>query len=800
VEKRWFIFIVLSILIWLAFLGFNFYFNPPKPQPPVAKKDAVKQDKIDNKQAEDPADKKPERPAAVADSTILRRRVTLGSLDPTSPYALLVTFDNAGAAIERIEFNDRFHDLDDRSGYLGHLALTDAAKGGAEVNVVGPGTPAAAAGLQVGDVITAVEKGPIHKARELQEYLEKNRKPEQKVELEIDRGGQKLTMTATLIRRPLELIRPEDNSGAEPVDKKHKGDFGPIGPPSYRLTLSRLGEKSISPGEQELADLPSLHHSNWKLEVDEKAGLVTFTLDLATDQVTGAGGSGGLALTKTYRLGTKAEANKAPAYHLDLHVGIKNTGDKEQKVAYRLEGPNGLPLEGWWYSNKVHPKMFAGAGARDIRDFNPSKNTHEMIGNPLLISDAATQIKAGEPATHNLLAANDRREFEYLAVDAQYFASALLHGDILKEEAAGKRLPYPVDAAFAAPLNLITDKKWARTTNVTFFIDSESLDLKKDEELTSDYVIFAGPKDADILATYRLGQLIEYGWFPWVVIPLKKVLHGLYYVLQNYGIAIILLTCIVRACLVPFSIRQAKSAAMMQAMAPEMAKLKEKYPDDALKQSAAQRELMKKYGVNPMGGCLLMFAQLPIFIGLYRCLATDIDLREAALLPGIHWASNLAGPDELFRWKQYLWQIIGDEAHGWLGPYCNILPLITIALFMVQQKLFTPPAVTEEQQQQQKIMNFMTIFMGVMFYKVPAGLCIYFIMSSLWGICERKLLPKPKPGMPPVAVAVSEKPDAGGGSAKKPPGAPGFLEKLMGLADAQLKESKSGVPRKKAKK
>jgi YidC/Oxa1 family membrane protein insertase len=202
-----------------------------------------------------------------------------------------------------------------------------------------------------------------------------------------------------------------------------------------------------------------------------------------------------------------------------------------------------------------------------------------------------------------------------------------------------------------------------------------------------------------------------------------------------------------------------------------------------------------------MGGCLLMFAQLPIFIGLYRCLATDIDLREAALIPGIQWASNLAGPDELFRWKQYLWRDLGDEAHGWLGPYCNILPLITIALFMVQQKLFTPPALNEEQKMQQKIMNFMTIFMGVMFYKVPAGLCIYFITSSLWGILERKFITKPNPGAA-ASVAVPEKPDAGGGAAatKKPAAAPSFVEKLLGMADAQLQESKSVSPRKKAKK
>ena len=75
----------------------------------------------------------------------------------------------------------------------------------------------------------------------------------------------------------------------------------------------------------------------------------------------------------------------------------------------------------------------------------------------------------------------------------------------------------------------------------------------------------------------------------------------------------------------------------------------------------------------------------------------------------------------------------------------NVFPLITVTLFLIQQKMFTPPATDEQTKMQQQMMTYMTVFMGVMFYKVPAGLCIYFITSSLWGICERKLLPKSKP-------------------------------------------------------
>jgi YidC/Oxa1 family membrane protein insertase len=184
---------------------------------------------------------------------------------------------------------------------------------------------------------------------------------------------------------------------------------------------------------------------------------------------------------------------------------------------------------------------------------------------------------------------------------------------------------------------------------------------------------------------------------------------------------------------------------MMQQLAPEIQKVKDKYPDDAMKQHAEVQALYKKHNFNPFGGCLLVFIQLPIFIGLYRCLSVDIDLRDAPLVPGWAWASNLAGPDKLFYWENWTWDIISDKADGYLGPYFNVFPLITVTLFLIQQKLFTPPATDEQTKMQQQMMTMMTVFMGIMFYKVPAGLCIYFITSSLWGICERKLLPKPKP-------------------------------------------------------
>ena len=175
-----------------------------------------------------------------------------------------------------------------------------------------------------------------------------------------------------------------------------------------------------------------------------------------------------------------------------------------------------------------------------------------------------------------------------------------------------------------------------------------------------------------------------------------------------------------------------------------MDRIKEKYKGDQQKQAQAMQELYRKHNVNPLGGCLPMLIQLPIFIGLYRGLAVDVELRQAPLFSeNIRWCSNLAAPDMLYDWSGFMPRlVIAATIFGW--PYLNVLPLVTIGLFLLQQKMFMPQPTNEQAAMQQKIMKYMMVFMGFMFYKVPSGLCLYFIASSLWGIAERKLIPPPK--------------------------------------------------------
>ena len=790
-DRRYVIFLVLSLLIWTTYIGVQF-FAPPKPVAAVNEDDAEPaEEPADEKPAEEkPGDEKPGDEAAAepqppqdppaadpakAAAKTPRTLTQIGSLDPAGPYQMLLLFDSRGASLRRAELKG-FHNVEDLGGHLGHLELTAAKTGGVVVGVVGRGTPASLArpadpavglGLKPGDVITLVDGKPADIAT-FESWLSRNTRPKQAIQLTVERPGaaQAIVFTATLSRRPLELVKPESRSYE--IDGVTKF-FGPD-PLSFLLTLDTVGGKSIRPKADEIAGLPSLYDLNWELD-EQGEDFVQFSFTLDDAALKAIGQSGGLKVVKKYTLAKSSQADD-PAYHLDLKVEVHNLGDEPQTVAYRLQGPTGLPLEGWWYSTKLHPEMRYGAGARDIAS-RMAGRSHRLVGCPLIVSESKEKIEDDELPRVNLLYGDTAAPFDYLGVDTQFFAAAI------RPQLAGDK-PIRFRSADALPVQDVTvvPKNSLRTTNVSFLVATEAVKIEGGQPLVHDYQVFLGPKKPSILAHYQLEPLLEYGWliFEYPAKLLGGVLHFLYWITGNYGIAIVLLTMVVRSCMVPLSLKQAKSAAMMQQLAPEVQKVKDKFPDDPMKQHAAVQELYKKHNFNPFGGCLLVFIQLPIFIGLYRCLSVDIDLREAALFPGmewITWASNLAGPDKLFYWKDFTWDIISDEAGGWFGPFFNVLPLVTVALFLAQQKMFMPPATDEQTKMQQQMMTYMTVFMGVMFYKVPAGLCLYFITSSLWGIAERKLLAKPKPpGSGPgdeSASPVSPKKTSPNGSAKTVP-------------------------------
>jgi YidC/Oxa1 family membrane protein insertase len=324
--------------------------------------------------------------------------------------------------------------------------------------------------------------------------------------------------------------------------------------------------------------------------------------------------------------------------------------------------------------------------------------------------------------------------------------------------------------------------------DITVRVCTEPFELKPGGEVVHKYVLYNGPVKAMLLGQLTgdaavppevvnrylddlyLNTLTDYQspgfmgrfassiyWSQLIIICtnfMHNVLNWLHVLIPNYGICVIVLTILVRGMMFPVSRKQAMTSIRMQELAPELKKLQEKYKDDKQSLGVAQMELYRKQGVNPFGTCWFLLLQMPIFMGLYYCLQESIHFRLAEFWPT--WIINLAAPDMLIHWGESIPFLSRPEDYGgmlYLGPYFNLLPVIAVTFMIVVQKQTMPPPTDEQQEMQQKMMKYMMIFMGLMFYKVAAGLCIYFVSSSVWGFAERRLLPKKK--LPSVEPAES---------------------------------------------
>lgn len=229
-----------------------------------------------------------------------------------------------------------------------------------------------------------------------------------------------------------------------------------------------------------------------------------------------------------------------------------------------------------------------------------------------------------------------------------------------------------------------------------------------------DFILYAGPKEYDTLKALdsKLEYIIDFGWFAFIAMPLFWVLKYFYSYMGNYGWAIIVLTILVRVPFIPILNKSQQSMKKMQKIQPLMAELKEKYKNDPAKMQKETMALYKKHKVNPIGGCLPMFLQIPVFIALYNVLLKAIELRGA---PFALWITDLAAKD----------------------PY-YVLPII-MGLTMVLQQKMTPTAMDPKQA---KMMMLMPIVFTFMFLSFPAGLVLYWLVNNILGIGQQYFVNK----------------------------------------------------------
>jgi YidC/Oxa1 family membrane protein insertase len=541
----------------------------------------------------------------------------------------------------------------------------------------------------------------------------------------------------------------------------------------------------------------TLGEMDWELVSEERGGADR------PDKVLFAGDVPGSAvrIIKTYTLW--------PAdYHLGLSVQIqrRQADPSPLKFRYQVTSGHGSKVEGVWYTYTFHNALVGsvGKGKSFSRDFQDSRT----IG----VKDGGERVMKG-----------DSERIEYAAICNQYFASAVAVTDKIDPNDANERPQRQDFLAFVRPtVEAKLDKEKPQLDDIVMRAVTEPLDVPASDPLTQNYILYYGPVKVRLLDSVasggksvppqlvrryidqlHLNTLTDYHspgimgsisssiFWTDLIIFFTNLMHGvlgwMHSLIPSYGICIILMTICVRAIMHPVSRKQARTSMKMQALAPEIKKMQEKYKNDPQARGMAQLELYRKHGVSPMGSCWIILLQMPIFMGLYYSLQESIFFRLQPFL----WIENLAAPDMLFTWGPNV-PILSE----YLGPCFNILPIVAVSLMLVQQKFLMPPPTNEQEEINQKVMKFMMVVMGFMFYKMPAGLCVYFIVSTLWGLTERKLLPKAKPAASPAVTAATAPAQNRNGAprsksrAKKEMPANGTFQKISEMWTEILKQAR----------
>jgi YidC/Oxa1 family membrane protein insertase len=754
-NRRFFTFLLLGISIFLLLNSMNrqkelSQREAEKRQAEVEAAKLKRTQQLEEKIAQAKAD-----PSYSFPDEAPREHFILGSMSAADGYSLLVFLDNQGAGIERVEIVDRdkkgklvYRSLQTKQirGYAGYLGLEPKEL---IIRTVPKGSPADEAicaddpsliGIKALDEIVgwAGLEGEITR-RKWDDWTD-TWKVDQEIELMVKRDGAQLRFKLKLGEMPLDIVRAKDDFRLEQVP----GNYPYL---SCLTTLASIGKLAIEEGDQTIPGLEETLNGTWQGRYVEYEGgmAVEFVKPLGAFLKL-AGEEADLELIKQYRLkkptrGQSLENIEAWQYHVELVTTIRNRSDKDVKVAIRQDGINGVTLEGWWYPTKISPYFFSAAGARDVV-LNDASNKQSLFTNRVIVDHAVKQPMSPDTVLFGSAHSETARTIRYIGIDAQSFTAALLPSpetpDSMKLLSRGHARV--LNSVYTDSTKLPYAKHQA--VNVGFWVETEPITLAANSEQSWAYHVFTGPKDPELLAAYKMDQVLYYGWdvFGFFAKRLGWILHGFYAVVGNFGLAIVLLTVLVRSFMFPISRKMAINSQKMQSLQPHTAKLKEAFKEDPRKMMTAQQMLFKKAGINQFAGCLPALIQLPIIIGLYRCVSVDIKLRQQPLIPGLEWCSNLAGPDMLFEWHSWAWDIIAGRGTGYFGPYFNILPIITVVLFIVQQKVLMPKAADEQTAIAQKMMMFMTILMGVFFFRVPSGLCIYFITSSTWSLVERALI------------------------------------------------------------
>ena len=391
------------------------------------------------------------------------------------------------------------------------------------------------------------------------------------------------------------------------------------------------------------------------------------------------------------------------AYEVEVVVAVRNLAAEPATLRYDLRALEGITVEGNY--------------SADARALMSTRNDR---GFPVLKTETAGSMK-------NVWQAGDANVV-WAGIDDRYFAA------LAWAEQAGKPLSMKSATLEPAKARLQPGAALIPTLRVKLTNDLGILPAGGSDVRT--FHLFAGPKESGVLDRYpnlELSKLVDYGMWglgDLLAMPILWLLRGAHYVVRNYGLAILIMTAVIRLALHPLTRKGQIAMAKMQRLKPKITDLQKRFKNDRAKLAEEQMKLFREAKVSPMSGCLPMLLQMPVLFALFYALRQAFELRQS---PFVFWMTDLSLPDTVGH--------LPDSVPLLGGAAINILPILMAVAMFIQQKM-QPKAEDEQSRQQQKMMMFLPFLFMFMFYGFPAGLNLYWFASTVIGAGEQWYIQK----------------------------------------------------------
>ena len=456
-------------------------------------------------------------------------------------------------------------------------------------------------------------------------------------------------------------------------------------------------------------------------------------------------------------------------YHYNVTLDITNVTDRALQFEFSLRGAAGIGYE----KATRRPIRTAvgcqeGRGKYDVEHVAPK----DVPEDP---NKSADIVWAGT-VNQYFVALTQPARADWVASVA---TELVVDSDLLAGRGRWKDNPaLPADLARRAAL---------ANSNVAAVMRSTVIRIEPGETRAFRYRMVAAPKLDAVLAQYEDGmtKALEFGIFPSLSRWLLATLNAFHWLIPNYGVAILMLTVLVRIVLSPLTWKGQVSMHKMQLLGPKLSELRKKLGDDKQKMAQEQMRLFRSYGVHPMSGCWPMLLQMPVFLALFGTLSNAVELRHALFIPG--WVTDLSQPDTVANLPAFL-PLIG-------GMPVNILPIIMVTVSFISQRS-QPKPVDPQAQQQQKMMKWMPLFFAFILYRFASGLVLYWTASTSIGLLEQWLIRK-RLAKTQIRSVEEQQAAAKRGKRSREPARKGIFERLTEAVDTQQKKSQMAQSRRK---